>query len=146
MFVWRSHIDIKRSDLIENSSRRWEIAIILNTLIRVKSFFIKSIIRSLILLNVQCFANISFFFWNRSRKTWCYDLRKDNKVLVKPVLFAIIAFNMMKLPIILQIKAGKTMIKESYRGITWCHFLPEIDSVRLSYFHHAQKQLLRWIS
>ena len=41
---------------------------------------------------------------------------------LKTFLFSIKVFNMMRLPSILQVKAGKTKIKKSYRGSIWSHF------------------------
>ena len=47
-----------------------------------------------------------------------HDLRKEIKILVKLFLFSIIVFNTMNLLAILEVKVGKTVIKESYRDIT----------------------------
>lgn len=44
-----------------------------------------------------------------------HDLRKKIKILVEPFLFSILVFNMVNLLAILQVNAGKTMIKESHR-------------------------------
>ena len=44
-----------------------------------------------------------------------HDLRKEIKILVEPFSFSILVFSMLKLLAILQVKAGKTMIKESHR-------------------------------
>ena len=44
-----------------------------------------------------------------------HDLRKKIKILVEPFLFTILVFNMVNHLAILQVNAGKTMIKESHR-------------------------------
>ena len=44
-----------------------------------------------------------------------HDLRKKIKILVKTFLsFIVFEFNMMKLLVVIQVKAGETMIKESH--------------------------------
>ena len=70
----------------------------------------------------ESLTNISIFFFFSEivvpEHAICeHDLRKEIK-LVKTFLFSIIVFNMMKLAATLQFKAGKTMIKESHRGLT----------------------------
>ena len=44
-----------------------------------------------------------------------HDLRKEIKILVERFSFSILVFSMLKPLAILQVKAGKTMIKESHR-------------------------------
>ena len=67
-----------------------------------------------VLLIFQLFSEIIV----AQHDTCDHYLKKMIKILVKHVLFSIIVFNMMKLLPILQVKASKTMIKESYRGLT----------------------------
>ena len=63
----------------------------------------------------KCFTNVSIIF---SKILVDHDLRKQIKILLKPFLFSIRVFNLIKLIAILQVKAGKTEIKESYVSIT----------------------------
>ena len=46
-----------------------------------------------------------------------HDLREAINALIKTLLFSIIVFNMNKFLATLQVKAGKTMIKRSCRGL-----------------------------
>ena len=51
-----------------------------------------------------------------------HDLREAINALIKTLLFSIIVFNMNKFLATLQVKAGKTMIKRSCRGLAWSGF------------------------
>ena len=68
----------------------------------------------------KSFTNISFFseLMVAEHCACHYNLRKTVKVLAKPFLFSTIVFNMMRFLAIHQFKAGKTIIKESYRSLT----------------------------
>ena len=98
----------------------------LNTLIHENSLFIKWVTRDFIMLNAmmnnenKTFTKV--FFFSETMVTEygvCdHDLRKEIKILVKLFLLSIIVFNTMNLLAILEVKVGKTMIKESYRDIT----------------------------
>ena len=68
----------------------------------------------------KSFTNISTFFEIMvvEHGVCDHDLRKVIKILVKTFLFFIIEFDMMKFLAIIQVKAVKTMIKESNRGLT----------------------------
>ena len=78
----------------------------LNKLILANNLFIKSITRSFIMLNAamenenKSSTNISIFFFEimvAEHGACNHDLRKDIKILVRPFLFSIKVFNIMKL-------------------------------------------------
>ena len=130
----RSYSDINLNGLYcKNNSLRWKVSYtifwikkiigkisytFLNILIRVNALVIISITRSFIILKYlmenssKSFANILLFLWDSGVRSWyIWPLEKDWNI----VLFFNMILNIVKLLIaILQVKAGKTMIKESY--------------------------------
>ena len=86
----------------------------LNTLIPANSMSWHSIDGSFIVLNVVIVFN--FFFSDilvAEHGIYDHDLRKKVKILVKILfLFSVLVFNMINLLVILQVKVGKTVIKE----------------------------------
>ena len=95
----------------------------------------------------KSFTNILIFFSEImvAKHGVCgHDFRKEIKILVQTFFLSIIVFNMMQNLPMLQVKAGKPMIKESYRGLTGFHFYARhwlssfilFSSSFLSYCHH----------
>ena len=99
-----------------------------NTLIEAKSVSIKSITRSFIMLHTmmdnrsKSFTTIWFFFWGNGPRIWCMLPRSQERDQNIRKTFLVFHHNMMMLLDKIQVKAGKTITKESPGSLSWSYF------------------------